>query len=90
MGESRGTALENFDQKDEIVLKVFSFLDDDGDGDDDCDDDDVWLVSGPSDGGSNWVESGTRVLEYSLHYIVVSTWEYILSSHYSQKTRIQR
>ena len=59
------------------------------DGDDD-DDDDVFLVSGPSDGGSNWVESGTRVLEYSLHYIVVSTWEYILSSHYSRKTRIQR
>ena len=63
---------------------------DDGDGDDDCDDDDVWLVSEPSDGGSNWVESGTRVLEYSLHYIVVSTWEYILSSHYSRKTRIER
>ena len=30
--------MENFDQKDERVLKVFLFLDDDGDGDDDCDD----------------------------------------------------
>ena len=32
--------MENFDQKDDRVLKVFSFLDDDGDNDDDYYDDD--------------------------------------------------